>query len=48
MLGEARSAPPPFVRLLLIAGTTVSLAQLRSRFQAPQPPIDWRVQPLSG
>ncbi len=30
------------------AGTTVSLAQLRSRFQAPQPPIDWRVQPLSG
>ena len=38
----------PVLRLLLSAGTTVSLAQLRSRFQAPQPPIDWRVQPLSG
>ena len=31
-----------------MAATTVSLAQLRSRFHAPQPPTDWRVQPLSG
>ena len=31
-----------------MATTTVSLAQLRSRFHAPQPPTDWRVQPLSG
>jgi hypothetical protein len=38
----------PLRTLPFIAVTTVSLAQLRSRFQAPQPPIAWRVQPLSG
>ena len=27
--------------------TTTSLAQSASRFQTPQPPTDWRVQPLS-
>ena len=41
-------AATAFRIVLFIATTTVSFAQLRSRFQAPQPPIDWRVQPLSG
>ena len=31
-----------------IALTTVSLAQSASRFQVPQPPTDWRVQPVCG
>ena len=34
--------------VLFMAVTTVSLAHLASRFQVPQPPIDWRVQPVSG
>ena len=38
----------PLRTLPFIAVTTVSLAQFASRFQVPQPPIDWRVQPLSG
>ncbi len=41
-------AAAPFLTLLFIAGMTVLLAQSASRFQVPQPPIDWRVQPLSG
>ena len=28
--------------------TIVSFAQSASRFQTPQPPIVWRVQPVSG
>jgi hypothetical protein len=32
---------------LLMVGTAKLFAQSASRFQMPQPPIDWRVQPLS-
>ena len=34
--------------VVFIALTTVSLAQSASRFQVPQPPTDWRVQPDCG
>ena len=34
--------------VLLSVGTTVPLAQLASLFQMPQPPIVWRVKPVSG
>ena len=36
-----------FLVVSFIAFTTTSCAQLASRFQTPQPPTDWRVQPVS-
>ena len=36
------------VVVLLSVVTTVPLAQLASLFQVPQPPIAWRVKPVSG
>ena len=44
---SGRSAATALIIVLASAGTTVSLAQSASRFQTPQPPTSWRVQPLS-